>query len=73
MPYLLNKKRPNDAYLRSLLEPNEEGGGTMNRICDTCGEEKSSIKGTFQQVCTTPECVVIMIQMLLQQNGFEVE
>jgi hypothetical protein len=29
MPYLSNKKRPNDAYLRPLLGPNEEGGGTM--------------------------------------------
>jgi hypothetical protein len=33
MPYLPNKKRPNDAYLRPLLGPNEEGGGTMRVLC----------------------------------------
>ncbi|MDE0954557.1 MAG: hypothetical protein OR994_07760 [Candidatus Poseidoniales archaeon] len=37
----------------------------MNRICDTCLQEKSSIEGSLQQVCTTPECVVMMIRMLM--------
>jgi len=40
----------------------------MNRICETCLEEKSEIEGTFQQVCTTPECIALMIQMLLRFN-----
>lgn len=38
----------------------------MNRICKTCGKEKSSIEGTFQQVCTTPECIALMLNILME-------
>jgi len=36
----------------------------MNRICETCGEEKRSIDGTFQQICMTQSCLEMMILML---------
>ena len=34
--------------------------------CKTCGKEKSSIEGTFQQVCTTPECIALMLNILME-------
>jgi hypothetical protein len=40
----------------------------MNRICETCLKEKAEIEGTFQQVCTTPECIVMMIKMAMEMG-----
>lgn len=45
----------------------------MNRICQVCDQEKQSIEGTFQQVCCTPGCVVIMFRMLMDYMSKEVE
>ena len=45
----------------------------MNRICGVCEQEKQSIEGTFQQVCCTPSCVVIMFRMLMNQMASQVE
>jgi len=41
----------------------------MRRTCETCGELKHEIEGTFQQVCNTPSCVVTMIQYLMMMNN----
>jgi len=38
------------------------------RTCETCGELKHEIEGTFQQVCNTPSCVVAMINILMMMN-----
>jgi len=40
----------------------------MKRICATCLKEKVPVKGTFQQVCTTPECIVAMLTLLIQER-----
>ena len=40
----------------------------MNRICETCLKEKAEIEGTFQLVCTTPECIVMMIKMAMEMG-----
>lgn len=40
----------------------------MRRRCETCGELKHEIEGTFQQVCNTPRCVIAMVQMLMAIN-----
>jgi len=40
----------------------------MRRKCETCGELKHEIEGSFQQVCNTPSCVIAMIQMLMMMN-----
>jgi len=39
------------------------------RTCETCGELKHKIEGSFQQVCNTPSCVVAMLQLLMSMNG----
>jgi hypothetical protein len=47
-----------------------EGVERMNRICETCGNEKKSIEGTPQQICTTPSCITMMI-LMLEKAGIE--
>jgi len=38
----------------------------MKRICATCLKEKVPVKGTFQQVCITPECIVAMVEAFVR-------